>query len=398
MKKSTLFLLFLAFAYILNAQSSAITGTWLLTRAEINDQEEEPMQIINFKDDGIIEIMGMELGTWVYNEKKETIDMTSDLDEDFGGENKILVLNHEVMVLQKAEYKLFYERFDADKVELDNRASGLEGTWQIQSPDQTTTILTLELPDSFTLIEAEEGMTSTDNGTWVFDPITETLIIIGLRNNLAGKNKLISHTAKTLELENNGVQINAEKSDTGANKIERLEHTEYDFYDENGDYKYYDEAEKLPWADPFEMLMGMTRINRLIYAYSTMVGDSRVFNTKTLTAEVSASDENQTLSIDYIFYGYDRYGLPDDTELPPNNEYTEPLFPLKDLSFRVVGNEQITTPAGTFECTVVEAANDFEVSMKLWMINDKPGIYAKIIEDDKSFKSHYAVYELQEIQ
>jgi hypothetical protein len=60
---------------------------------------------------------------------------------------------------------------------------------------------------------------------------------------------------------------------------------------------------------------------------------------------------------------------------------------------------QITTPAGTFECTVLESIDYDEVRKKLWMINDRLGIYARIIEEnpDEIF-GHYSVYELQEIK
>jgi len=48
---------------------------------------------------------------------------------------------------------------------------------------------------------------------------------------------------------------------------------------------------------------------------------------------------------------------------------------------------------------VVEALSDSDVLKKLWMINDRLGIYARIIEEDpdETF-GHYIIYELQEIK
>ena len=77
------------------------------------------------------------------------------------------------------------------------------------------------------------------------------------------------------------------------------------------------------------------------------------------------------------------------------------LYPLTDDIFRIVGNEQITTPAGTFNCVVVEVATISDVLKKLWVITDKPGfgIYAKVIDEnpDETW-GHYSVYELQAIK
>ncbi|MBN2238122.1 MAG: hypothetical protein JW729_11220, partial [Bacteroidales bacterium] len=84
-------------------------------------------------------------------------------------------------------------------------------------------------------------------------------------------------------------------------------------------------------------------------------------------------------------------------ELRPNYEYSYPLYPLKDDTYRVVGQEQITTPAGTFDCTVLEVIYDYDIAKKLWMINDKIGVYAKIIEDKPGSFGKYAIFELQEI-
>jgi hypothetical protein len=279
-----------------------------------------------------------------------------------------------------------------------NGFSDLTGTWQIQSSDETISILTFELPDSFSLVVSEEGMSATHRGTWIYNPEDETVVCVGLDSPIVGKNRIISQSEDYLELENKGVAILAKKMATDNSKIERLGFSEDDFYDENGDYKYYDDFQKLPWQDSFQMLTSLLNVDQLVYNYSTLIEGTDAFKSKTLTADVVANDEEQSLSIDFIFYGYDRYNLPDDTELPPNENYTEPLFPLKDVSYRVMGKEQITLPAGTFDCTVVEALGDFDELMKFWMIDDKPGIYAKIIGDKAGSFGHFRLYELQEIK
>jgi hypothetical protein len=44
----------------------------------------------------------------------------------------------------------------------------------------------------------------------------------------------------------------------------------------------------------------------------------------------------------------------------------------------IEGQETITTPAGTFTCTILNLDADGE-AIKAWMINDRPGVYAKYI-------------------
>jgi len=174
--------------------------------------------------------------------------------------------------------------------------------------------------------------------------------------------------------------------------------TEDDFFDENDEYKYYDDEQKLPWQDSYGMIMSLENVKQLVYKYSSLIDDKEAFKDKILTANVKANIEESCLSIDYIFYGYDTYNLPEDTQLPPNKAYSELLYPERENSFRVTGTEQITTPAGTFDCTVIEVFDNSEIKKKLWMINNKPGIYAKCIHDKSGDWGHYDIYELQEIQ
>ena len=107
--------------------------------------------------------------------------------------------------------------------------------------------------------------------------------------------------------------------------------------------------------------------------------------------------EEEGFEIDYIFDGYDSYS--NQSELRTNRNYSSPLYPIEGIIFRVVGEEQITTPAGTFECTVLEAVGFSGILKKLWMLNDKIGVYAKIIEENPDENSgYYYIYELQEIK
>ncbi|OQX80560.1 MAG: hypothetical protein B6D64_02975, partial [Bacteroidetes bacterium 4484_276] len=62
MKKTILFILFVAFAIIANAQKSKIAGSWLMIKAETEGEIQEPYFITDFKENGKMEVMGMDAG------------------------------------------------------------------------------------------------------------------------------------------------------------------------------------------------------------------------------------------------------------------------------------------------------------------------------------------------
>ncbi len=406
MKKSTfLLIVFLAFAGMANAQKPELVGSWLMTKAEVDGKVETPYFITEFKDDGIFMVMGIDFGTWEYNAGNNSIVLKSELDKDWNGERKIAVLTEKEMVLKVKEATLFYQKVNVAEIEASNKNSGLLGMWEFKdSPyPAANTFLTFSGPDEFKMIQKEEGLESRLSGTWIFDSQDMSLIMIGLRGEdmLSGESNVFKIDADHLELENNGKVFKAQKKVKSAQKIEHLTFTESDFYNEDGDYKYYDDEYKLPWYDWAEIKTGLLNVKQLVYNYSTLINGTEAFESKILRADVNATIEEEGFTIDNIFEGFDSYNLPEEAELPQDRDYAQSLYPLENSTFRVAGNEQITTPAGTFNCVVIETATFSDALKKLWVITDKPGfgIYARIIEEDPDPTfGHYAVYELQEIK
>lgn len=398
-------LLCIAFISIMGlsfAQKEAITGPWLVTKVETATQIENPYMITNFTEDGKMVMMGIDVGTWDYITKSNEIIMKSNFDKDFNGNAKVLKITNNELILEKDGAKLTYQKLDLEKIATDNTNSGLIGMWELKNniDSDAKLYVTFIAPDEFKWIQKEENSETTVNGTWLFNKNDKTLIMIGFRNeNLpAGENNIIKLNKEHFELENNGNTFIANKKAESRKNIERLTFSQEDFFTEDGNYKYEGDQEKLPWLNWSEMKMELLNVNQLVYNYSTLIKNSKVFENKTLTANVNATIEEEGFNIDYIFNGFDSYNLPEDYSLPLNTEYSNPLYPLYDMLYRIIGNEQITTPAGTFDCTVLEAYDDSEVRKKLWMIDNKIGVYAKIIEDnpDEHFGS-YHVYELQSI-
>jgi hypothetical protein len=82
-------------------------------------------------------------------------------------------------------------------------------------------------------------------------------------------------------------------------------------------------------------------------------------------------------------------------------EYDFNFFPEENLDpYQVVGTENLETPAGNFECTVVIGYDRFSSQVKYWMINNKPGVFAKVInvKDAPTPFGSTNIYILKEIK
>ncbi|MDD3320325.1 MAG: hypothetical protein PHS59_02645 [Paludibacter sp.] len=398
-----LIIFFIAFGLYANAQKSGLIGSWLLVKYELGNEIQRPYQTADFKEGGIFCMMGIDVGTWDYDKKSNAIVLKSSFDKDFNGTGKILKLNKDELEMDKAGGKHFYKKLDKTKIVSSNKNSGLIGTWEFitDSLPEVKTIVILSEPDVFKIVVKEAYSKSIFNGTWIFDKQRKSLIMIGLHGEgtFHGDSKIIKYDKNSIVLESKSNTYTGKRVMQNSPKIERLTFTEEDFYTQDGEYKYEADKEKLPWKGWEEKRNSLIPVKQLVYNYAVLINGTEAFNNKILMANVRANLEYDELHIDYIFNGFDRYNVPEDNELYLNDEYSLPLYPLYDQIFRISASESVTTPAGTFDCTVLETINPSGIAKKLWLINDKPGIYAKIIEDnpDKTF-GHYYVYELQEIK
>lgn len=395
-------ILLIALIGSLNAQKAKITGSWLVTKVEIGTETQYPYQNFNYNEDGKMVVMGIEVGSWEFNKNNNSISMKSEFDKDFNGEGKVLILTENKKVVLKDGTKVYYHKIDASKIIKENESSGLIGTWKLANTNsESIKILEFKAPDEFVLVEKNQGYQSKSKGNWIFNKNEKTVILIGFSlEHLKGVNKVISISTDEIILDNYGTIYSLKKEESQTAKIERLTFSQGDFYDENEEFKYDDDSQKLPWNDFYKMMTDLSNIKQLVYNCSSLIKGTNSFETKILTANVMVNEKEEVLSIDNIFNGYDSYNLPEDTAFP-SNEYDQynQLYPLEDNTYRFVGYEDITTPAGTFNCTVLEVLSDANELKKVWMIDNKFGVYAKIIDEntDEMF-GYYRIYELQEIK
>ncbi len=57
-----------------------------------------------------------------------------------------------------------------------------------------------------------------------------------------------------------------------------------------------------------------------------------------------------------------------------------PFFAVETAEHKLLRKESVDTPAGKFDCIVVELEGFFGAHHTVWMIVDKPGVYAQVVD------------------
>ncbi len=389
----------LFFTGILMAGKTDVKGSWIVTKVEKGDNISYPYQSLSFMPDGTLKIMEIPVGTWEVKGKK--LFLKTDVFEKKNESYEVSKEGKSNLILSNKEQTMYLQKMDAKMVAENNKKSGLEGKWKMNGDyPEMIRIFDFVLPDSLAIVENEPGVTSSYKGMWVYDPKDNSLILMVMGTEIRGKYQ-VKKEGDNLLLSNDELTLKGSVVKPSTNKIEHLDFTEEDFYDANGDYKYYDDEEKLPWQDPYSILESLRNIHELDYKYADYLLEVNVPKEKILTADVNYDEGAGKVCMDDVFRGYDKNSLPEDTELP-RVCYTEDsynhLFPYKGDTYRIARKEQITTPAGTFDCTVVDVAGDFDAVARLWLVDNKPGIIAKIIQEKKDSFGYFRVFELEKIK
>lgn len=400
-RNSIVFVLIMFLILSLSAQNKDINGSWMVHKIISNGQTDHPYFILDFENNNNVLYMDMEVATWDYQADKSLLKLNSDVEKDFVGDCKMISLTETGMVFEKNNENWFLTKLIPEQVRIENKASGFEGTWKLIDPNkpELVKLLSFNLPSDFVLLEAEDRMENRTTGQWIFDKKAKSLILTGKPESLNGKNQLLKMSKKAFVLKNKQGQFKAKKVPQKAKALQRLTFSDKDFFDANEAYLYEADQDKLPWNDSYLMFEFLKDKKQLVYQFSTLMEDTKSFGEKDLNAEIKSNDSE--VDMDCVFHGFDRNSLPDDYAMSPNileQDYGSSFYPLNFDLFRVVVKETITVLGGTFTCTVVEAIGESETVLKLWMIDDKPGVYAKIIEDKAGMFGHYHIYELKSIQ
>lgn len=390
--------LLLAFTLVLMAsgvfaQKQKIIGSWMMTKAETNNGVKEPYFITDFNADGTMVVMGMPVGTWKYDKQKKAIVASSKVDKDFNGESKIEKLTKKEMVVLKDGNKFYYSKVNMDDVAANNSKSNLVGLWSAQDEEYGNVFLRFTAPDTLVIVTTGDGSVETNRATWIYYPKDNTLVVMGFSHLLRGKVNIKALTDNKLVLDKKGKLISASKVDENATKIEKLDFVYDDFPEEYGN------DDQLPWRD-FELMVDyLNGVKKIVYRHGSLLANVNAFEYSTYYSEIKVDEEKPSVN-------FTNFSMENGTA----SQYSEKqkgglsgmynyFFPLEELSpFRIAGKETVTVPAGTFKCTVVEGL-DGDTKVKLWMIDDKPGVYAKKIRQGDNFGTmSYEVDELESIE
>ncbi len=372
------------------AKNNPINGKWLLTKVDIKEKTVDVYSEINFKDDGSISMDEVVFGTWEYNFKAKIITIKSTMIKEFAGTRNINKLNKKNMILVSDGDKLYFIKIDEDKVESANKKSGFMGVWEIKG-DENITYLSFAKNQKLNIVSKGEGVSSRNSGKWMYDKENNSIIMIIHSHFYKGESIIKSISKNEFVIEKNKEELKAQKINKNAANREILNFTAEDIYN-SIDNKPEDaprEEEKLPWKNFDARASYLENVSKIKYKYSTLISDFNVLDTEELTAKVSFDEENNQPVIQSIFTGISA------------DESNDNLFyPVKQPeNYRVVTEKQVTVPAGTFKCKVVESYDDVrDTKIRYYMIINRPGVYAKIIVSKKQFdEEQYNMYELTEI-
>ncbi len=372
------------------AKNAKILGKWLLTKAKTGDKTEEVYQVVTFKKDGYAEMQGRVIGTW--KKSKKTITIESEMIKEFAGKWKIAKHTKTKLVLKKGESALYLSVYKLKKIKAANKKSGFAGVWKLQQKNKegADVYLKFELPNILRLHSLAPGHSGKNSGLWIFKKKSNTLILMIREPMLRGIGKVKKISKGKFTLEKDGKKIKAKRIKQEAAGREELNFATEDDSAENTELKQLN-PEEFPWFNTETKIAYLKTVAQITYKKSTLLEDLDIFISEEITAKVSLDEDMYQAAIDNIFGNLSAR----------TNDSENVFYPLQEPDeYRVAADKEITVPAGTFKCKVIEINDDFENrKLRCYMIKDRPGIYAKIIlVEDEVGHEKYSMYELTDIK
>ncbi len=377
------------------ASTPLLTGRWLLTRVVSGTKVKNPYVILDFAPDSSFSVLDVPYGTWTYRTNDSTLMLQARDTEALSGSCKVLKLSEEQFVFRKDSHTYYCTGVRPEAVSRTNAASDLQGDWQLHGTDYPFAYLRLETPMAFTLVQANSVETDVTSGNWIVQPEENAIVFAGSSHLLRGKAAILERSDSTISLQLGERILRANRSHTERQQIQRLTFEEEEF-PENAE----PEDLRLPWQEFDRMVETLARIRCLRYSYGKLVNTFGVLrHTSFILARVTV--EPQAPRVRFVYFSVTGADTSQFSEAARDElmNHTNAFFPREEpWPYRIAGTEHVTVPAGSFACTVVEGIDGFR-KVKLWMINDLPGVYARIIEEqvDPFGTLDYTLSELQAI-
>ncbi len=384
MKKILFIGLFLSF--FLACGQKDIQGTWLLTHIEAKAKQRPVYALVEFKENGKFLINNVEVADW--EKQKNQLIFHSKIKPKLDGKAQIISANSQKFVYQFKNTKYYFERYDTKSIYENPLYQQLLGTWQMEG--SMVTIFDFEKNNRLMVYETYDNAETTTGTSWFLIPRDSSLIITAKDLDvLGGRSKIIEINKNFLELKNNDINYQLYRIPRIEKPKEQLTFTYEDI--ENGTGDIYD----LPWSD--EAYFGFLKtVDYLQYYKRTYKEEVHAYLCDDIISKVNVDENKQEIRFtDYLIKEEEEIKINEVVKGSVKNRYNR-FFPQKDISpFRLVNNfEKINIEDEDYYCTVVEGF-DGDTKVKYWMVNDMPGVFAKIIvQNDGDFLTPY--YYIQE--
>jgi len=369
------------------AQNKSVQGDWLITYLQNGGKTGTPYIIQSFKADGKMLFRDYEIGTW--EQSGDKLFLKSKLYPVFDGTFEITQADYNELIIKSKQTKATLIKYDLQQLQSDKQFQNLTGAWKFGG--MNTNILRLRPDGNYTLLSIGEDMNMSTKGNWYYISGKNTFVLQGNPDFLSGKDTIVQHGKAYMEVINHELHYQLEKIPEHE-PIEHLTFKEEDLPEENID------AEKLPWREFAYMKDYLSKIKTLRYNKYDYYSDVDAFVTTEIFTKIEQNDKSVKFTA-YYYPNEEAVKLSETVKGFLQNAYNN-FFPQKELDYyKVLDNKQkIRVPAGTFICTLVEGMTGDD-KYQYWMINDKPGVFAKIIkENDGQFgNALYQKYELTEI-
>jgi len=369
------------------AQNKSVQGDWLIINLINGDKTDTPYIVQTFRNDGKMLIRDFEIGTW--KQSCNTLHLQSKMYPVFDGDFKIIKSNSNEITLKNKQTEASLIKYDIKKLQQNKQFNSLTAAWKFGGTD--TNILRLQPNGKYTLLSIGEDMNMSTKGNWYFIPNQNAFVLQGNPDFLSDKDSIVQQGEDYLEIVNHKLHYQLEKIPEHK-PIEHLTFKEEDLPEENMD------AEKLPWREFDNMKDYLSKIKTLKYNKYDYYSEVDAFVTTEIFTEIENDSKNIKFT-DYYYPNEEAVKLYETIKGFLQNSYND-FFPQKELDYYKVVDTQrkITVPAGTFTCTLVEGMTG-DNKYQYWMINNKPGVFAKIIkENDGQFgNAFYQKSELSEI-
>jgi hypothetical protein len=387
MKKISIILAFLFISNFYAQKSKCIAKTWLLTTIHTQNKKVKPYAVVQFKPNGKMAIRNYEIANWKIDGNKLIID--SNVKKSLSGVAQILKINKKQLIYSKGNDTFYYIAYNPKQVKDDPVYNKNLGVWQMNG-NQLKIIEFMPDGKLSYFIDFGNG-TMTSIGNWIYIPDQKKIILQGDLSGFEGIYTIQKINNEIAEWEKDKIHYQWEKK----SQIDNPPHLSFAYEEvENNEGETHD----LPWSQ--EALSGYLKgIKKVEYQLKIYEPDVHTFREKNIVSEIEVNEEKDQIT-------FTNFEIKDEEKFIINKEIKGYLqnaynafFPQKDIGpFQIKNNfEKIKINGKEYICTVVEGF-DGDTKIKYWMINDKPGIYAKVMIENETFPS-LMIYELiQELQ